>query len=352
MSYNTASVHKLASFEIAKTWYEKTKPIRGNAENIRPLGSRRHHYMASIDMPNADTVCLKFFGQTLVEWRSNNTYSVFAPKYYSAFAPDNMHNFLPLSGQHFMWDKGRMVYCSSVGRGSEAYVLERGGRLDFQMVGGRSFFLNAPVAHNVRAKRGVANKLMHRYADFLSWMQVVLAVTPVYEGDELNPSIDQFGLSLGYMTNEEYSAMNSDFATPALRDEYWDERYNRDALPFGFRNGGWDSSIGFNREACLRMQSMILGNDTSDWVQTLHVIVSKTGRYTWSPRAGKKVSEDKAYEFVKHLVTYLHRDEVFTLERLPKGTIPSKTNTQYYHDVNFVPRKRRQGVDKSNQSTN
>jgi len=352
MSRNTACVHRLANFESAKTWYEKTKPILRNPENIRPLGSRRHHYMATIAMPDADTVCLKYFGQTLVEWRSNNTYSVFAPRYYSAYAPDNMHNFLPLSNQYFMWDKGRMLYCSHEGIKREAYVLERGGRLDFQMVGNKSFFLNAPVAYNVRAKRGVANKLMHRYADFLSWMQVVLAVTPVYEGEELSPSIDQFGLSLGYRTTEEYSAMNSDFATPALREEYWDERYNRDALPFGFRNGGWDSSIGFNREACLHMQSMILGNNPTDWVQALHVVVSKSGRYTWSPRAGKKVSEEKAFEFVKHLITYLHRDEVFTLERLPKGTVPSKTNTHYYHDVNFVPRKRRQLVDKSNQSTN
>jgi hypothetical protein len=220
------------------------------------------------------------------------------------------------------------------------------------MVGGKSFFLNAPVAYNVRVKRGVVNKLLPRYSDFLSWMQVVLAVTPVYEGEELSPSIDKFGESIGYMTTDEYAAMNTDFVTQAQREEYWEERYHRDALPFGYRNGGWDTRMGFNRDACLRLQSMILGNDPSDWVQALHIVVSKSGRYTWSPRHGKKVSEEKAFEFVKFLITYLHRDEVFTLERLPKGTIPSKTNTQYYHDVNFVPRKRRQGVDKSNQSTN
>ena len=91
MGWNTAGVHRLASFKAAKLWHDKTKPIRRNKDNVRPLGSRRHHIMASIAMPDENTVRLEYYGTTLVEWRSDNTYSVFAPKYYTAFVPDNIY---------------------------------------------------------------------------------------------------------------------------------------------------------------------------------------------------------------------------------------------------------------------
>ena len=113
MGYNTACVHRLAGFESVKLWHDRTKPIRGNKDNIRPLGSRRHHYMADIHMPDENTAHLRYYGQTLVEWRSDNTYTVFPPKYYSAYTPDNIHNFLPNHGQGFVWDRGRMFYADT-----------------------------------------------------------------------------------------------------------------------------------------------------------------------------------------------------------------------------------------------
>ena len=124
MGYNTACVHRLAGFKAVKTWHDRTKPIRGNKNNIRPLGSRRHHYMADIHMPNEDTVQLRYYGQALVEWRSNNTYTVFPPKYYSAYTPDNIHNFLPDTSQNFEWSDGRMFYCVDHQR-SEMYEIPR-----------------------------------------------------------------------------------------------------------------------------------------------------------------------------------------------------------------------------------
>lgn len=347
MGWNTACVHRLANFAIAKDWYEKTKPIRGNKENIRPYGSRRHHHMASIDMPDENTVHLKYYGHTLVEWRSDNTYSVFAPRYYTAFTPDHITNFLPLEWQHFQWDRGRMFYCTD-SSGKEKYHIPRGGRLDFQLVEGKSFLLNAPVAYNIRSNRGVVKKLMTKYGEFLSWVQVVLTVSPSFEMAELDPSFEHFVTELGFITDEEYRAMSSNFASlsPEERDDYWEERYARDSIPFGC--GRYNRQVGFHKQACLRMKEMIEGGDPDDWVRVLHVIVRRAGYYHWvSQHHHRKLDAEQAVEYIKQLVTYLHRDEVFRLERLPKGEKPSLTNGKFYHDLTFVPRKLRQAVDSS-----
>lgn len=347
MGWNTADVHRLADFRAAKIWYEKTKPIRGNKDNVRPYGSRRHHYMASIAMPDENTVHLKYYGHTLVEWRSDNTYSVFSPRYYSAYAPDHITNYLPLEWQHFQWDKGRMFYCPD-NTGKEKYHLPREGRLDFQLVEGKSFLLNAPVAYNIRANRGVVPKLMTKYGEFLSWVQVVLTVSPSFLMEELDPSFESYVTSLGFVTDEEYRAMSSNFASlsPEERDDYWEERYARDAIPFGC--GRYNRQIGFHKQACLRMKEMIEGGNPDDWVRVLHVVVRRAGYYHWvSQHHHRKLDAEQAVEYIKQLVTYMHRDEVFRLERLPKGEKPSLTNGKFYHDLAFVPRKLRQVVDSS-----
>ena len=345
MGWNTACVHRLASFEGAKAWYQRTKPIRGNKDNVRPYGSRRHHIMASIAMPDDNTVRLEYYGTTLVEWRSDNTYSVFSPKYYSAYTPDNITNFLPLEWQNFIWDRGRLFYCTDNSR-KEVYHLPRGGRLDFQMVDGKSFLLNAPVAYNIRTNRGVVNKLMPKYEAFTSWMQVVLAITPDFSVGELEPSFEQYATSLGFMSDEEYKSKSLDKLTPEQRDEYWEERYARDAVPFG--SGRHNRALGFHTQSCLRLQEMIARGNPDEWVQVLHVIAKRAGYYHWSSTVPRReLKAETAVDYIKQLVTYLHRDEVFRLERLPKGSKPSLANGKFYHDVTYVPRKLRQGVDSS-----
>lgn len=347
MGWNTANVHRLAGFEAAKVWHDRTKPIRGNKHNIRPLGSRRHHHMADIHMPDDNTVQLRYWGQTLVEWHSDNTYSVFPPKYYSAFTPDNIHNFLPSSGQGFKWDRGRMFYADA----KEVFELPRqGGRLDFQFVDGRSFLLNAPVAYNIRAKRGKLKQVMSRYDAFLSWAQVVLAVTDTFSTEETDPSFDRFSSSLGYLTAMQYQKIwNNKEMSQEERDEMWEERYAREALPFGYGYNDWRRGAGFNAPACERVREMLVGGNPEDWVDVLHISASQAGKWVWAQPSGRRFSADACIDWFKKLVTYLHRDEMFDRVRLPKGAMPSRTNTRYFRESNFVPRKLRQSVEKSNQ---
>jgi hypothetical protein len=347
MGYNTACVHKLAGFEVAKNWHDKTKPIRGHKDNIRPLGSRQHHIMADIHMPDEGTVHLRYYGQTLVEWRSDNTYSVFAPKYYSAYTPDNIHNFLPDTSQNFLWSEGRMFYCTNHLR-KEVYELPRHtGRLDFQFVDGRSFLLTAPVAYNTRAKRGKLNEYMQRYEGFLSWAQVVLAVTDEFSNDEVSPSFEKFATELGFFSSEEYRKIDHQKLSPQERDELWDERYARDAIPFGYGYNDWRRGVGFHPMASYKAQAMIDKGDPDEWVQLLHIIANQAGAHMWASGGSRKLSIESLVGWMKTFVSYMHRDQVFERVRLPKGTKPSRTNTKFFRENAFVPRKLRQVVDKS-----
>lgn len=344
MGYNTAWVHRLAGFEAAKAWHDKTKPIRGHKDKVRPLGTRRYHYMASIDMPDENTVCLKYYGQTLVEWRSDNTYSLYTPRYYSAYVPDNIHNYLPCAGQGIKWHEGRMFYV----QGNEAYLLPRNTTesLEFQFIDGRSYLLNAPVAYNYRAKRNMKKKLLSKYEDFASWMQVVLAVTDTFSQDEIAPSFEKFVDELGYINEKEYIARGTSQLTPQERDDLWEERYARDALPFGYGYNEWRRGAGFNVEACEKVRDMLDSRDPDQWVSVLHIMANQAGRFMWQP-TGRILPQPHAFDWLSTLVTYLHRDEVFERVRLPKGAMPTRTNTKYFRDVTFVPRKRRQVVGNS-----
>jgi len=350
MGYNTAFVRKVAGGFVAyKLQYEKTKPIRGHKDKIRPLGSRQHHIMADIHMPDDNTVHLRYYGQTLVEWRSDNTYSVFAPKYYSAYTPDNIHNFLPDTSQNFEWSDGRMFYCTDHTR-REMYEIPRYvGRLDFQYVGGKSFLLTAPVAYNIRAKRGKVKEYMQRYEGFLSWAQVVLAVTDTFDSKEVSPSFEKFASELGFFTAEEYRASNEQKLSVQERDDLWDERYARDAIPFGYGYNDWRRGVGFHPMACKKAQSMLDRGDPEEWVQMLHIIASQAGSHVWnSQSSARKITMQDMLDWMKSFVSYMHRDQVFDRVRLPKGAKPSRTNTKFFKENHFVPRKLRQVVDSSN----
>ena len=326
MGYNTACVRKVAGGFVAyKLQHDNTKPIRGHKDKIRPLGSRQHHIMADIHMPDDSTVQLRYYGQTLVEWRSDNTYSVFAPKYYSAYTPDNIHNFLPDVSQNFLWSEGRLFYCVNHTR-TEMYEIPR---------------------NTGRSKRGKLNEYMRRYEGFLSWAQVVLAITDTFESDEVTLSFEKYATDLGFFSTEEYKASNDQKLSPQERDELWDERYARDAIPFGFGYNDWRRGVGFHPIACQKAQAMIDKGDPAEWVQLLHIIASQAGSHMWASRNARKLSITGAVDWMKTFVSYLHRDQVFERVRLPKGTKPSRTNTKFFKDNPFVPRKLRQSVDKS-----
>lgn len=333
MSYNTASIGRLNSFEHAKNWHNRTKPIARNKDGVRPLGDRRHHRMASITMPDPDTVNLMFHDKPLVQWRSDDTFTVNYPTYCSAFAVNNLHSYLPKG--HFEWDKGRLFFT----RGSEKYQLEKGGKLEFQKVGDAYLMLNKPVAYAYRKQRGVVDKHMRAYIPFLDWLTVVLSSPFVVESDSNWPDLllEASGLPNRKQFEKAYSfaSTNNAYCIDNNIDVYSDMRKAMLA-PFDPKERANRVGYGFNRKAGEVLHEWVSGDDPELWVAAASLMAVRMGRQFYNYYTGarkNKLEMAYAVDYLRHLVCYLYREEVFKKERLEDGEASTKRNEEYFVDM-------------------
>ena len=189
MSYNTAGLIMRDSFAHYVHKFKGTHPIRSkqNAGKI-PLGRRDKHHMASRSMPDEDTIHLNFYGHPLVVWKSDDSLEIFPPRYYSAYAVDNIQQFAPMS-IHFSWNRGRMV----VIHGNNSYLLEEGKTVKFKKVGPETYEVVASSEeYAIRKKRGSEKKFVRECSKFFDWMELVQSIdnqNPNFES-EMNEGID------------------------------------------------------------------------------------------------------------------------------------------------------------------
>ena len=342
-SYNTAGVPHLTSFAQAKHRYEQTKPIKGHPQSVRPLGVRRYHKMASISMPDADTVNLEYYGKPLVQWRSDNTYTIYRPVYASAYVPDNISQYAPKGA--FGWKHGDIcVVLDNAKQYPKAYFFPDGGKLEFQVAGNHHLLLNKPVAYATRTNRNVAMKIMTKYQPFMDWLQVVAGVTRHIDMDEAQEACDRLRRLAGVPSEEAYETEIRNFDSTNKYLNMWvlfDERRNAGFLPFRGANSRY-SYTHFHRPSCAMLDAWLTDTNAENWVQAMYVIARHQGRHLHFRDAGGayKLSKtilpiDKTVEFLKALTSFLHRDEVFTRERLPDGQLPTKTNLNFFHEIHI-----------------
>ena len=341
MAYNAINGPRLGSFNDAVDWYNKVKPIRGNKDGVRPLGERRYHNAASITMPDPVTVVLNYYGHKLVEWHSNDTLILHAPKYYSAFSGDQIIGFVPRS-MSFEWNKGRL-FVQTDGKSIE---LTRRQSLKFVPVADKRLYLgypifdvvDAPDAKVFRVKRGVADAIVQRrFGAFLEWVTLTSTIAPSGSHAELSLSYRKFRTELGY-SNEFCDAQRS-----AVSGLGWDEDNGRrghvmqaladvDYLPYSPNRRG---AI-FHRASSELLAAWMSGNNTERWLDALNVIQEHvgTGR-AYNFHGEKHVNQKRVYDYVKTITAFLHRDEAFKVITIPAGAVPSKCNAEYFREINI-----------------
>jgi len=340
MAFNAIGGPRLGSFKDAVDWYEKIKPIRGNKDGTRPLGERRYHNAASITMPDPITVVLNYYGHRLVEWRSNDTFILHAPKYYSAFSGDQIIGFVPRS-MSFEWNKGRL-FVQTDGKQIE---LTRRQSLKFvpteKTYKGYPIFeaAGAPDAKVYRVKRGAADAItLRRFGAFLEWVMMTSTIAPCGTHEELTTSYKQFRTALGY--TDEFCKAQRD----AVSGLGWDEADGRrghvmqaladvDYLPYSLNRRG---PI-FHRASSELLAAWMSGNNPERWLDALNVIQEHVGVHkAWNHRDSvSRVDAGRVYTYVKSITAFLHRDEAFKVITIPAGTVPSKCNAEYFREINI-----------------
>jgi hypothetical protein len=343
MGYNTASVRKLNSFAEAKKWYENIKPIARHPQQVRPLGIRRHHEMASIRMPDSSTVELYYYRNPLVTWRSDNTFSVHAPAYWSAFVPDNIHNFVPLN-LGFGWNRGRLL----LRVGNEFYAMERGQSYNFQMMdGGKCFFLNVPTAYATRIRRKPYAEAMKKVSKFKDWFNIVNAISETHKGEAVNEAYEIFRVANGVPSESQYDKLRGNLVYSANRTEeehelvhrVWDESRKAGKLPFRGNRQHSNQYADFHRPSCEMLFNWITDESGSKWTEALYVILQQQGgnkNYGSNFDRHMFISHRALDDYLSALVKYLFRDQVFEKVRLDQGAIPTKTNLNFYDEIEFT----------------
>jgi len=333
MGYNAIGAPRLNSFESAVEWHNKVKPIRGTT--TRPLGERRYHNTAHITMPDPDTVQLHYYGNKLVEWFSDNTFVLHAPKYYSAFSGDQIIGFVPrMVG--FNWVKGRLFVQLS---GSRHIELARGQSLKFVPVDktpqGNPLFEveNAPDVLAYRVRRGQADAIVEkRFGAFLEWVALTASIVQGITDKEQSESYTQFKTALGY-TVEFLDAHEKRVAGLPWEGER-EQVIGAINLTHGLPYTPAMRAASFHRPSSELLAAWMEGDNAEHWLCALNVIQDRVAPYAYN-RGASPIVVARIRDYVKSITAFLHRDEAFKVVTLTPGTVPSKCNTEYFREIHI-----------------
>lgn len=332
ISYNTAQVPIIASFEEAEKRFKATKPIRSKqAAGRRPLGARNRHHMASIAMPDDNTVQLCYYDKPLVTWRSDNTFEVSSPTYHSAYVVQNIHAFLP-KDMWFEWNHGRMCLVHK----NKRFLLPHDKSFKFKATPDSTEMIDVPIEYAIRKKRGMEKKYLKDCEPFLEWMELVQSIDnlPKIPEQEMTDAMNELYKSLSCISEAEFDKWYED--NHSKDPIAWTYKRNREALPHSGRGYWRRTPSGYHTQACKILMDWITSPLSENWVTAYYVIMKQQGQgghvLVGNSREWiRTLTRDSAVEYIKETILHLHRDECFAKEPLGEGEVPTKQNTEYFN---------------------
>lgn len=335
--YNTAGVPCLESFEAAVQRFKSTTPIRSKqAKGAVPLGDRKKHNMASIAMPDDDTVQLIYYGKPLVVWKSDETFEVFSPHYHSPFVVGNIQNYVP-SGVGFHWDRGRMCLVVK----EQRFLLPQGKSFKFRDTPHSVELIDVPMEHAIRKKRGVEKKYLRDCEPFLEWMELVQSIdnAPKDPVEEMDAAMHVLYKELGLMSDAEFQKWAEKRSTEpvsATTVDRWAISRSREFLPHGGQGQWRGNRSGFHTKGCELFMDWVTGPLSENWVTAYYILMKQQGERGYKPTTGGRewfvwLDRKSATEYLKEIILHLHFDECFVKEPLAQGEIPTKQNSEYIH---------------------
>lgn len=323
---NTFGVPLLNNYDEALAHYNSVKPIRN--KEVRPLGVRRHHPSASILLDSSGDVALMYINKPLVVWHKAGGFTVNAPMHYSGFTVHTLHNYLPHK-MFFEWNKTRLfVKMNAEGK---RYMLRRAESLKFVKTDDGYDIETPPVEHNYRKRPRVTKKIMDkRFTPFLNWVQLVTSIDNQTKEGDLDMAHDRLRAECGYRTSDWYDAtiksMKGEIAT-----ELWKDYRTLGELPMARRQRGardWS-----HIQSATKVLDWISGDEPKEeWVSGLHILMRQGCEFKYDYKTRKHSLEynfEDVTKYIEDLICVVHAKEVFIVEQLKAGEVPSRSNTVY-----------------------
>jgi hypothetical protein len=337
MSYNTVGVVPINSYNEAVARYEGIKPIRG--KTVRPLGERRYHHRSDIVL-GEDRVFLNYYAQAFVEWRPDNTFTVFPPRYTSAFMTGDLTPYLPFNIS-VSWDSGRYVLTIRVDNKLSKYFIDQPmtfkPKPNEDRYSAQFELVNKPVAYHKRMRPNAADKYIATFKPFFDWCDLVQDFD------------SHAGKDLSIETFDTMSSLRKECGLEPDK-KVWDEYYNRvnllphddprkegmyddwrmhDSLPCG---GRWGTK--YHTPSAKVFLDWIADPNATHWVKARTFIITQAGKYSWKDST-YVLKKDGAIEYLKNLVLHVYRDDCFKLVPVKDGDIPTKRNNEYFESFTF-----------------
>ena len=353
MGYDTFNAPILLDYESALAHYHSVTPIR--KKTVRPLGARRYHNVASIDLIG-DDVALIYYGMPVVVWHPDQSLTVHYPAYCNAYEPDKLAHFLP-PGLDFEWNKVRLVVLNR--DTDQRVLLKRGESLRLVPTGETKSwhtlklkrrvwaFEQMPVEFNYAKRPGMLPKLMNRHMSaFLRWYDDTVQIAPTMEEAEVDRAMGKLVTEATGATVADIEFMNAEYnrltwnAGPDLVKRKHEMSLEVDLINYYPVGGRRTYKPKFHHLAGVRMlyNWMLEGNE-EHWYNALCVIVQHQIQQDWNTRVYRingVGDRESIVEYIEKVVGIVHRDEVFKRVELPQGTLPSKTNRDMYNDYSFI----------------
>lgn len=346
--YNTCRAPVLYNYAHAKDWHDKTPPIRGNKDKVRPLGSRRHWGMASIAM-DGDDVVLNYYGAKCVVWHPDDSLTIHHPRWCSAYEPEKLAHFLP-PNVNFEWNKRRLIVANVWDKTRVELRRDKSVHLKAVSVEGwngrmvRKFqFSEIPVTFQYAKRRGVTSRIIReKFIPFLEWVRVVTAITPTFIDDECTLAREDLFYATTHVSRDDwnramawYSGTPWDEAYYEMKRKYADDAALKDGFPLGGRNNRWNRD-GFHMAGAQALYNMMLPENQGQWLNALQIIAKHNGTRRWVERQTHyEVHEEDVQHYIELLVCAVHRDDVFKRVQLEAGEIPTKRHTEFFQEVEF-----------------
>lgn len=334
---NTAGVPQINSFAEAKTRFEKTKPIRGNKDKVRPLGYRNKWSMARIEMPDADTVVFLYYGEPFVTWKSDDSFTVTNLVYNSSCSAGHLPFFLPKRWET-KWNATRMT----IGNKGKFYLMPAGAVFQFVKAGDDYELVNKPVAHAIRKKRGADAKILEKAKPFLDWLTVVSCVNNTLTSEETKDAMDKMRTHVGLRTADWYrerlqeSYKPESLMTAVERSKVYDDYRLIDIIPTTISKYSYVRYRTFHTPSSELLMNWVEGDNAENWVLAMYVLAERAGnrRYN-SGELRFELTIETATNYLTEVARHVHRDAIFYKEQLDDGVVPSRSNAVYFRSHAF-----------------
>ena len=327
--YNTAGVVMRDSFAAYVEKFKGTHPIRSKQNaGVIPLGDRKKHYMASISMPDEDTIHLNFYGHPSVTWKSDDSFEVFPPKYYSAYSIANIQQFLPAK-MEFDWNRCRVV----LKHNDNSYLLQKDKTIKFKKVGPETYELVAACSeYAIKKKRGSEKKFVRECEKFLDWMELMQSIDNQNPDpkQEMDGAMDVLYKELGLMSTLEFEKW-SETGEGRSHPERWEQNRLREHAPHA-TSEIWRARDSFHTDGCKLVLNWITEPMSDKWVTALYIMMFNAGKRAYRSGAMRwniTLTRDAAEKYITELVKHVHFEHCFDRVPLGAGEIPTKQNVEY-----------------------